>query len=122
MDQDERRGQIGTWLRRAWNAAVRTAEAIDPLIALDLKATLERAGVIVLGPAGRVSDAMLLAGKSLPVAAVLDVRLEVGTSCLSQNGLPNGTFRFCFRQAIRFSSMPHIRPLLCCANRSGPSS
>ena len=52
----------------------------DPLIALDLKATLEHAGVVVLGPAGRVRDAMLLAEKSLPVAAVLDVRLEVGTS------------------------------------------
>jgi CheY-like chemotaxis protein len=52
----------------------------DPFIALDLKATLEQAGVIVLGPAGRLADAMLLAEKSLPVAAVLDVRLEVGTS------------------------------------------
>jgi DNA-binding response OmpR family regulator len=52
----------------------------DPLIALDLKATLEHAGVIVLGPASRLADAMLLAEKSLPVAAVLDVRLEVGTS------------------------------------------
>ena len=52
----------------------------DPLIALDLKATLEHAGVVVLGPAGRLADAMLLVEKSLPVAAVLDVRLEVGTS------------------------------------------
>ena len=52
----------------------------DPLIALDLKATLENAGVVVLGPARRLVDAMLLAENSLPVAAVLDVRLEVGTS------------------------------------------
>jgi DNA-binding response OmpR family regulator len=52
----------------------------DPLIALDLTATLERAGVVVLGPAGRLNDAMLLAEKALPVAAVLDVRLEVGTT------------------------------------------
>jgi len=52
----------------------------DPLIPLDLKATLEHAGVVVLRPAGRLNDAMLLAEKSLPVAAVLDVRLEVGTS------------------------------------------
>jgi DNA-binding response OmpR family regulator len=51
-----------------------------PLSRFDLKATLEQAGVVVLGPAGRLADAMLLAGKSLPVAAVLDVRLEVGTS------------------------------------------
>ena len=36
--------------------------------------------MVVLGPAGRLADAMLLAQKSLPVAAVLDVRLEVGTS------------------------------------------
>ena len=52
----------------------------DPLLALDLKATLEQAGGVVLGPAGRLDDAMLLAEKSLPAAAVLDVRLEVGTS------------------------------------------
>ena len=52
----------------------------DPLIALDLKATLEHAGVVVLGPAGRLEDAMMLAEKSVPDAAVLDVRLEVGTS------------------------------------------
>ena len=36
--------------------------------------------MVVLGPAGRLADAMRLAEKSLPVAAVLDVRLEVGTS------------------------------------------
>jgi polyhydroxyalkanoate synthesis regulator phasin len=29
MVQDERKGQFGTWLRRAWNAAVRTAEAME---------------------------------------------------------------------------------------------
>ena len=29
MDQEDRRGQIGSWLRRAWNAAVRTAEAME---------------------------------------------------------------------------------------------
>ena len=52
----------------------------DPLIALDLKATLEHAGAVVLGPAGRLEQAMALVQTSLPVAAVLDVRLEVGTS------------------------------------------
>jgi hypothetical protein len=94
----------------------------DPLIALDLKATLEHAGMLVLGPASRVADAMLLAEKSLPVAAVLDVRLEVGPACLSLNGWPHGTFRFCFRQVIRLLLMPHILPSPCCASRSGPSS
>ena len=29
MDQEERKGQFGTWLRRAWNAAARTAEAME---------------------------------------------------------------------------------------------
>jgi polyhydroxyalkanoate synthesis regulator phasin len=29
MDQVERKGQFGTWLRRAWNAALRTAEAME---------------------------------------------------------------------------------------------
>ena len=52
----------------------------DPLIALDLKATLEAAGVIVVGPAARLADALSLSEKSLPDAAVLDVRLEVGTT------------------------------------------
>ena len=65
----------------------------DPLIALDLKTTLERAGLVVLGPAGRLNDAMLLAENSLPVAAVLDVRLEVGTTLplakwLAERGVP----------------------------------
>jgi DNA-binding response OmpR family regulator len=65
----------------------------DPLIALDLKATLEHAGVVVLGPAGRLNDAMLLAEKSLPAAAVLDVRLAAGTSLplakwLAERGIP----------------------------------
>jgi|RhiMethySRZTD1v2_1073278.scaffolds.fasta_scaffold5492204_1 hypothetical protein len=30
MDQVERKGQFGTWLRRAWNRALRTAEAMEP--------------------------------------------------------------------------------------------
>ena len=42
------------------------------IVALDLKATLEHAGG---GPAGRLEGAMLLAGNSLPDAAVFDVRL-----------------------------------------------
>jgi polyhydroxyalkanoate synthesis regulator phasin len=29
MDQVERKGQFGTWLRRAWNAALRTAEEME---------------------------------------------------------------------------------------------
>ena len=29
MDQAERKENLGTWLRRAWNAAVRTAEAME---------------------------------------------------------------------------------------------
>jgi len=29
MDQEERNGQFGTWLCRAWNAALRTAEAME---------------------------------------------------------------------------------------------
>ena len=52
----------------------------EPLIALDLQAALEDEGIVVLGPVGRLADAMLLAEKSLPDAAVLDVRLEVGTT------------------------------------------
>ena len=29
MDQAERKENFGTWLRRAWNAAIRTAEAME---------------------------------------------------------------------------------------------
>jgi DNA-binding response OmpR family regulator len=94
----------------------------DPLIALELKATLEHAGVVVLGPAGRLKDGMLLAEKSLPVAAVLDVRLEVGTSLPLAKWLAERDILFCLRPAIRLSSMPHVRTLLFCANRSGASS
>jgi hypothetical protein len=73
----------------------------DPLIALDLTATLERAGVVVLGPAGRLDDAMLLAeGRfQLPLCLMCAWRLE--RLCPSPNGLPNGAFRLCFRRAIR---------------------
>ena len=35
----------------------------DPLIALDLKATLEHAGVVVLGPAGRLERCDAARGK-----------------------------------------------------------
>jgi hypothetical protein len=94
----------------------------DPLIALDLTATLERAGVVVLGPAGRLNDAMLLAEKAFQLPLCLMCAWRLGRLCLSLNGLPIGTFRSCFRPATRLSSMPHIRPLLCCAKRSGPSS
>jgi DNA-binding response OmpR family regulator len=64
----------------------------DLLIALDLKATLEHAGMVVK-VAARLADAMLLVQKSLPDAAVLDVRLEVGTSLpladwLAERGVP----------------------------------
>jgi CheY-like chemotaxis protein len=52
----------------------------DPFIALDLKATLEHGGMVVIGVAGRLADAMLIAQKSLPDVALLDVRLEIGTS------------------------------------------
>ena len=94
----------------------------DPLLALDLKATLEHAGMLVLGPAGRLNDAMLLAEKSLPVAAVLDVALEVGTSLPLAKWLTERDVPFLFKRAIRPSSMQHILPPPCCASRSGPSS
>jgi CheY-like chemotaxis protein len=64
----------------------------DPLIALDLKATLEHAGMVVK-VAARLADAMLLVQTFLPDAAVLDARLEVGTSLplaawLAERGVP----------------------------------
>ena len=87
----------------------------DPLIALDLKATLEHASVVVLGPAGRVRDAMLLAEKSLPVAAVLDVRLEVGTSLPLAKWLAERDIPFLFQTSdpalidAAYSAAPVLR-------------
>jgi len=69
----------------------------DPLIALDVQLTLEDAGMIVLGPAGRVDHAIRLAEQSLPVAAVLDVRLEVGTSLLLAAWLAERAVPFLFQ-------------------------
>jgi DNA-binding response OmpR family regulator len=69
----------------------------DPLIALDLKAALEHAGAVVLGPAARLKDAILLAEKSLPVAAVLDVRLAVGTSLPLAKWLADRNVPFVFQ-------------------------
>jgi DNA-binding response OmpR family regulator len=87
----------------------------DPLIALDLTATLERAGVVVLGPAGRLNDAMLLAEKALPVAAVLDVRLEVGTTLPLAKWLADRDVPFLFQTSdptlidAAYSAAPVLR-------------
>jgi DNA-binding response OmpR family regulator len=87
----------------------------DPLIALDLKATLEHAGAVVLGPAGRVRDAVLLAEKSLPAAAVLDVRLEVGTSLPLAQWLAERDIPFLFQTSdptiidAAYSAAPVLR-------------
>jgi hypothetical protein len=82
----------------------------DPLIALDLKATLEHAGVVALGRQGALTM-RCCSRKSrfqLPLCWMCAWRLE--PACVSLNRVPNGTFRFCFTLAIRLSSVPHIRP------------
>lgn len=48
----------------------------EPLIALDIRETLETHGMSVIGPAARLSDALDLAKKNPPDVAVLDVRLQ----------------------------------------------
>ncbi|MBS0232522.1 MAG: response regulator [Proteobacteria bacterium] len=66
----------------------------EPLIALDIKYTLESSGASVIGPAARVSDALVLAAQGCPDAAVLDVRLHGDTTTfpvavwLSERGIP----------------------------------
>jgi hypothetical protein len=55
--------------------------------------------MIVIGPAARFPDALLLAEKSLPDAAVLDVRLEMGTTLPLAVWLATQAFHFCFRRA-----------------------
>jgi CheY-like chemotaxis protein len=52
----------------------------EPLIALDIKETLESSGASVVGPAARVSDALVLAEQNDPDAAVIDVRLQGNTT------------------------------------------
>jgi DNA-binding response OmpR family regulator len=87
----------------------------DPLIALDLKVTLERASIVVIGPAGRLAVAMLLAEKSVPQAAVLDVRLEVGTSLPLAEWLAERHIPFLFQTSdptlidARYSDAPVLR-------------
>lgn len=47
------------------------------LVALDLQIEIERSGATVIGPVGRVSEALDLAGRTTPLdAAVLDVNLH----------------------------------------------
>lgn len=50
----------------------------DPIIALDLKTTLDGAGAVVIGPASSLDKALRLAQEVALDAAVLDVRLEHG--------------------------------------------
>lgn len=52
----------------------------DPLIALDLQDILLKAGAVVIGPASQLSTADSLIQQYRLDAAVLDVRLEIGTT------------------------------------------
>jgi CheY-like chemotaxis protein len=83
----------------------------DPLIALDLKAILEEAGIIVIGPASHLSDAMALVERSRLDAAVLDVRLELGTSLPLADRLTERSVPFLFQTsdpAALGSSHPRV--------------
>lgn len=64
------------------------------LVALDLQIEIERSGATVIGPVGRVSEALDLAGRTTPLdAAVLDVNLHGETvfpvaDVLAERGIP----------------------------------
>jgi DNA-binding response OmpR family regulator len=65
----------------------------DPLIALDIQEILTAAGVTVIGPTSRLAHALRLVESREIDAAVLDVRLEVGTTLplaerLAERGVP----------------------------------
>ena len=47
----------------------------EPLIAMDLAETLANAGATVVGPVGRVTEALFLLGRTPVDAAILDVTL-----------------------------------------------
>ena len=59
----------------------------DPLIALDLQDILQKAGAVVIGPASQLSNADSLVRHYRLDAAVLDVRLEIGTTLPLANRL-----------------------------------
>ena len=65
----------------------------DPFIAMDLKSVLEVAGATVIGPAHDLSEALSLVERFRICAAVLDYRLQVGTTLpltrvLARRGIP----------------------------------
>lgn len=77
------------------------------LLALDLKIEIERAGAVVVGPVGRLADALDLANRATPLdAAVLDVDLRGDTvfpvaDVLAERGIP-----FVFASGRDHSEMP----------------
>lgn len=64
------------------------------LVALDLQIEIERSGATVVGPVGRLADAVDLAGRATPLdVAVLDVNLHGETvfpvaDVLTERGIP----------------------------------
>lgn len=64
------------------------------LVALDLQIEIERSGATVVGPVGRLADALDLAGRATPLdVAVLDVNLHGETvfpvaDVLAERGVP----------------------------------
>jgi DNA-binding response OmpR family regulator len=75
---------------RGWNILV---VEDDPLIAMDLEGMLEVAGATVIGPAYEVRDTLNLIENSPIGAAVLDYRLQNGTTLplarlLTERGIP----------------------------------
>ena len=65
----------------------------EPLIALELKASVEEAGGQVVGPVGSVEAALELLQREVVAAAILDVQLSDGTvtqvvSALVKLGIP----------------------------------
>lgn len=65
----------------------------DPLIAFDLKTSVEDAGGTVVGPVGSVRAALKLLESADVAAAILDVQLNDGdvtpvAALLNENGIP----------------------------------
>jgi two-component SAPR family response regulator len=73
----------------------------DPLIAMSLDCTLSEAGAEIIGPAHNVAHALQLMEASTPDAAVLDYRLENGTSAPIAKRLGEVQVPFLFYTSFR---------------------
>jgi len=83
----------------------------DPIIALDVAATLESAGAIVVGPCHTVVEALAHIEREPFDVAVLDFRLETETAKAVADRLLHDCRPFLFHSSSRYepeAAYPHV--------------